>query len=214
MEMLLVFLTIFILFEILTCLGMGLIFKKKNLDFKKGIIPFYNKIILIKHYKLPQFHMLLTFIPIINMFTNFCIYKKLAEQYKKGFIDILELTFFPFIFNIFLGLEIKQESKEQAEDFFENQKELYNKNETEEEINNQKEEYNWFPKPKIKSDTVYKASRNSLNAKVNINIQANDEIIDNKSMKQKENNNLKTCPKCGAKVPKNIETCFICGTKL
>lgn len=214
MEILLVFLIIFIIFEIPTCLGMGLIFKKKNLDFKKGIIPFYNKIILIKHYKLPQFHMLLTFIPIINMFTNFCIYKKLAEQYKKGFIDILELTFFPFIFNIFLGLEIKQESKEQAEDFFENQNELYNKNETEEEIDNQKEEYNWFPKPKIKSDTVYKASRNSLNAKVNINIQANDEIIDNKSMKQKENNNLKTCPNCGAKVPKNIETCFICGTKL
>ena len=214
MEMLLVFFTIFILFEIPSCIGMGLIFKKKNLNFKKGIIPFYNKIILIKYYKLPQFHMLLTFIPIINIYTNYCIYKELGKQYKKGFIDILELTFFPFIFNIFLGLEIKQESKEQAEDFFENQNELYNNNVIKEQIDNQKEEYNWFPKPKIKSDTVYKASRNSLNAKVNINIQANDEIIDNKSMKQKENNNLKTCPNCGAKVPKNIETCFICGTKL
>ena len=214
MEILLVFLIIFIIFEIPSCIGMGLIFKKKNLNFKKGIIPFYNKIILIKYYKLPQFHMLLTFIPIINIYTNYCIYKELRKQYNKNIIDILELTFFPFIFNIFLGLEIKQESKEQAEDFFENQNELYNNNGIKEQIDNQKEEYNWFQKPKIKSDTVYKASRNSLNAKVNINIQANDEIIDNKSMKQKENNNLKTCPNCGAKVPKNIETCFICGTKL
>ena len=214
MKILLIFLILFMLFEIPTCLGMGLIFKKKNLEFKKGIIPFYNKIILIKYYKLPQYHMLLIFIPVINIFTNFCIYKKLAEQYKKGFIDILELTFFPFVFNIFLGLEINQETEEQKDDFFENQNELYNKNETEEEINNQKEEYNWFPKQKIKSDTVYKASRNSLNAKVNINIKSNNEIIDNKDINQKENSNLKTCPKCGTKIQKDAETCFICGTKL
>ena len=100
MEILLVFLIIFIIFEIPTCLGMGLIFKKKNLDFKKGIIPFYNKIILIKHYKLPQFHMLLTFIPIINMFTNFCIYKKLAEQYPDLMIDIDYADFRAYFFSI------------------------------------------------------------------------------------------------------------------
>lgn len=211
MEILLVFLIILIIFEIPSCLGMGLIFKKKNLDFKKGIIPFYNKIILIKYYKLPQYNMLLTFIPIINIYTNFCIYKKMAEQYKKGFTDILELTFLPFIFNIFLGLEIKQEENETINDSIE--KNIYH-DEIIEENKSLKEEYNWFPKQKIKSDKVYKASRNSLNAKVNININPNEEIIDNKKSNQKENSNIKLCPNCNAKVPKNSEICFICGTKL
>lgn len=213
MEILSVFLIIFIIFEIPTCLGMGLIFKKKNLDFKKGIIPFYNKIILIKYYKLQQFHMLLEFIPIINIYTNFCINKELGKQYNKNAIDVLELTFFPFIFNIFLGLDIKKE-EENIENFYEDQKEIYDKDGKIEEVKKETDEYNWFPKQRIKSDTIYKASRNSLNAKVNINIKENNEIIDMKTQNRKEKQNTKSCPNCNAKVPETAETCFICGTKL
>jgi len=212
METLIALLALIILFEIPTCFGMGLIFKKMNLDFKKGIVPFYNKIILIKKYNLPQYHLLLNFIPIINIYTNFYIYKELGKKYNKNLTDVLELTFLPFIFNIFLGLEIKQETNENVENFFDNQKKIYE--EDEEKKSEIKDEYNWFPKQKIKSNTVYKASRNSLNARVNINVQKNDEIIDTKNNIKKQNENLISCPNCNAKVPKDSEICFICGTKL
>ena len=48
MKTLLIVLLMFILLEIPISYGMGLIFKKLGFDLKKGIIPFYNKIILIK----------------------------------------------------------------------------------------------------------------------------------------------------------------------
>ena len=75
MRTLLIILLLFILFEIPTSYGMGLIFKKLGYDFKKGIIPFYNKIILIKEYNLPQYHLLLIFIPLVGLYTNYLIYK-------------------------------------------------------------------------------------------------------------------------------------------
>ena len=210
MQILLVILILFIIFEIPTCIGMGLIFKKIKLEFIKGIIPFYNKIILIKKYGLPQYNLILIFIPLVGLYTNFCIYKKLAKIYNKNIIYVLELTFLPFIFNIFLGLEIK-EQEEQISNYFEDQKNLYEK----EEKQDSKDEYIWYPKQKIKSDTIYKASRNKLNAKVNINIQKNDEIIDNKQqIKKIEKSNTKICPNCGTKVSETREVCFVCGTKL
>ena len=67
MKTLLILLLIFILLEIPISYGMGLIFKKLGLDFKKGIIPFYNKIILIKQYELPQYHLILIFIPLVGL---------------------------------------------------------------------------------------------------------------------------------------------------
>ena len=60
---------------------------------------------------------------------------------------------------------------------------------------------------------MYKATRNNLNARVNINIEKNNEIIDNKKVKEK-NTNTKVCPNCGAKIDVNTQICYICGTKL
>lgn len=214
MEIILIILILFIILEIPTSIGMGLIFKKTNLGFTKGIIPFYNKIILIKEYKLPQYNFILIFIPLIGLYTNYLIYKEICKKYKKDKLYVLELTIFPFVFNIFLGLELKSEEKEEIDDYFENQKSLNEKQKAEEkpEI---KDEYIWLPKQQIKSDTVYKASRNKLNAKVNINIKENNEIINNyKKVNQKEKEILKICPNCGAKIYKEQETCYICGTKL
>jgi len=213
MQIILAILIIFILFEIPTCIGMGLIFKKTGLDVKKGLIPFYNKIILIKKYRLPQYHLILTFIPLIGIYTNFYIYKELTKKYNKNIIYILELTFLPFIFNILFGLEIQEQQEEHIDNYLEDQKDIYEDKEIhKEEIN---DEYIWYAKPKIKNNTIYKASRNNLNAKVNINVKNNNEIIDNKKNNdKKEKENLKICPNCGTKIPENTEICFVCGTKL
>lgn len=203
-----IILIILILLEIPTSYGMGLIFKKINLDFKKGIIPFYNKIILIKKYNLPQYHLMLIFIPIVGLYTNFIIYTKILN--KKDFNYILKLTLLPFIYNIKLGKENIQK-KENIENYFEDQKELYSKEQIKEQI--KQDEYTWHMKPEIKSDTIYKASRNTLSAKVNLNINSNNKIIDKKPTKKTKENTI-TCPKCGATLPEETEICFVCGTKI
>ena len=77
------------------------------------------------------------------------------------------------------------------------------------------DDYYWYPKQKIKSDTVYKASRNKMSAKVDIKISNNNEIIDNKKqVKLRNGDNMRVCPKCGAKVSSNLDECYICGTRL
>lgn len=196
------FLILFLIFAVPVCIGMGMIFKKMNLDFKKGVIPFYNKIVLIKKFNLPQYHLILIFIPVLFLYTNFLIYKQICDKYNKNSLYVLELTFFPFIFNILLALDLKGSSEMVDETL---------KSETKEEI--KVDDYVWHPKAGVKSDTVYKASRNKLNAKVNIKISKNDEIIYNKSdVKKKEN--AKVCPKCGSQLASNVEVCFVCGTKL
>ena len=210
MKILITLLIIFIIFEIPISFGMGLIFKKKNLDFKKGIIPFYNKIILIKKYNLPQYHLILTFIPIIGLYTNFIIYKKIVNN--KDLIYILELTLMPFIFNIFLGIELKNE-KEEIENYFEDQKDFYSKEDQHEQPKEQEDEYIWYAKQKIKSDTIYKASKNKMNAKINLNTQNNNTIIYKKTIEQPTKNKI-VCPNCGAQLPDNTEICFACGTKI
>lgn len=217
MKGLLVTLLILLIFQIPTCFGMGLIFKKMKLDFKKGIIPFYNKIILIKYYKLPKYHLILIFIPIVSLYSNYCVYQKMCKQFKKEYIYILQLTFFPFIYNIFLGLELKEpEEREQIDNYFEDQKNLYEKPGEEKEIKKiNEDEYIWQPKKIYKSKTIYKASRNNLNAKVNINRTRNNDIIDNKNNNQEKNkkDDAKTCPKCGALMANDATICFLCGTK-
>ena len=214
MDKLMIIIILFIVLEIPISYGMGLIFKKLNLEFKKGIIPFYNKVILIKEYKLPQYHLILIFIPLIGLYTNFLIYSKICKENNKDNLYIIELTLFPFVYNIFLGIELKQkQEKEKINNFFEEQKEMYETDEIEEK--KEQDEYVWHPKKNIKSNVVYKASRNNLNAKVNINIKENNEIIDTKKqINNKEPENPKICPNCGAKVKNNANTCYICGTKL
>lgn len=193
---------LFLVFEVPVCIGMGMIFKKMNLEFKKGIIPFYNKIVLIEKFNLPQFHLILIFVPVLFLYTNFLIYKHICDKYNKGFLYVLELTFFPFIFNILLALDLKS-SLEIVDETIEP--------ESKEEV--KVDDYVWHPKTGVKSDTVYKASRNKLNAKVNIKISKSDEIIDNKSDVKKKGN-VKVCPKCGSQLASNVEVCFVCGTKL
>lgn len=213
MKIILVLLILLIIFEIPICIGMGLIFKGIKLDFKKGLIPFYNKIILIDKYKLPAYHMTLTFIPIIGLYTNYLIYKRICKIYDKEFLYVLELTFFPFIYNIFLGLELKSKITEEN-NYFEDQKQIYNQKETSEETIENDNKYIWQPKQN-ESDTVYKVSRNNLNSKVNVALVKNNEIIDNKKIiNKREKANQKICPKCGTKVSENTEICFVCGTKL
>lgn len=174
MNLILVILIIFILVEIPISIGMGLIFKKINLEFKKGIIPFLNKIELIKHYRLPMYHLILIFIPIIGLYTNYEIYKMICKQTKKEFMYVLELTFFPFIYNIILGLELKEQNEKNIDNYFEDQKNLYQKEPKEKKET--KDEYVWKPIKKTKANNVYKASRNKTINKKN----KNEEIIDNK----------------------------------
>lgn len=197
---------LFIIFEILSCLGMGLIFKKMGLGFIKGIIPFYNKLILIKKYTLPPFHFLLVFIPLISIYTSYKIYKKICEQYNKDSFYAVELAIFPFVYNFFLGLELPQEKQEE--------KEIKNE-ETEEEPKKIEEDiYTWHPKEMLKSNTVYKASRNNFGGKVNIKLNNNNEIIDNKKPSKKQKENKKECPNCSAKINESAKTCPVCGTTL
>lgn len=210
MNLILVILIIFILVEIPISIGMGLIFKKINLEFKKGIIPFLNKIELIKHYRLPMYHLILIFIPIIGLYTNYEIYKMICKQTKKEFMYVLELTFFPFIYNIILGLELKEQNEKNIDNYFEDQKNLYQKEPKEKKET--KDEYVWKPIKKTKANNVYKASRNKTINKKN----KNEEIIDNKKEIEgikKTKHNTKICPKCGAKMMENAEICFLCGTK-
>ena len=142
-----------VLFELPICFGMGLIFKKMGLEFKYGVIPFYNKIILIKRYKLPQYHLIFIFIPLLFIYTNFLINKGLVKENNRNSFDVLKLTFLPFIFNILFALDLNEKSVE-----------------TEKVDSKEKvvDDYYWYPKQKIKSDTVYKASRNKMSAKVDI----------------------------------------------
>lgn len=195
-----------IIFSILSCLGMGLIFKKMGLGFIKGIIPFYNKIVLIKKYTLPPFHFLLVFIPIVSLYTNYKIYKAICEQYKKDSFYAIELTIFPFVYNFFLGLELPQEKpviKEKP------------KKEVQEEKEEEKEDiYTWHPKEVLKSNTVYKAQRNNFGGKVNITLNDNNGIIDERKITRKQKENKKECPNCGSKINDKAKTCPVCGTNL
>lgn len=196
------FIILLILLEIPCCFGMGLIFKKMNLDFIKGLIPIYNKIILIKEFKLPNYHLMLIFIPILFIYSNFEINKKICERYNKDFIYVLELTFFPFIFNILFSFELKLNSIDSE-----------NSSDSSVKVVDEPDDYTWHPKVN-KSDTIYKASRNKLNSKVNIITTNNDEIIETKSDLKKVKDNTIKCPNCGSQIPDNLEVCFVCGTKL
>ena len=141
----------------------------------------------------------------------------MTKQYQKDFTYLLELTFMPFVFNIFFGLEIKGKApKEKIDNYFEDQKEMYEKESQQEktEKKEEKDEYIWFAPKKIKNDTIYKASKNKINAEVKINIKPNDEIIEKKQENKKQKENTITCPKCGTRIPENTEVCFVCGTKI
>lgn len=216
MNVALILILAFIILEIPISYGWGLIFKKLGLDFNKGIIPYYNKIILINEFKLPQYHLILTFIPVLGMYTNYLIYTKIVRNNKMDDSYIVQLTFFPFVYNIFLGVELKQRPprtpKQKVENYFEDQKNIYDIDLPDEEP--KQDEYVWHPKKNIKSDTVYKASRNKLNAKVNIVPKGTNEIIDTKkSKKTTDEETTKICPNCGAKLKNTAEICYICGTK-
>lgn len=197
---------LFIIFAILSCLGMGLIFKKMNLGFTKGIIPFYNKLILIKKYTLPPFHFLLVFIPGIWIYTNYAIYKKICEQYNKDAFYAVELAIFPFVYNFFLGTELPQEKIEE--------KEIEDEEMHEETKKPEEDIYTWHPKEMLKSNTVYKASRNNFGGKVNIKMNENDGIIDERKITRKQKENKKECPNCSAKINESAKTCPVCGTTL
>jgi hypothetical protein len=216
MNTILIFLLLFIILEIPISYGWGLIFKKLGLEFNKGIIPFYNKIILINEFKMPQYHLILIFIPVVGMYTNYLIYTKLVRNNKMDDSYIVQLTFFPFVYNIFLGVELKQKTprtpNQKVENYFEDQKNIYDIDLPDEEP--KQDEYVWHPKKNIKSNTVYKAERNKLNAKVNIKQSETNEIIDTKrSKKSTEEETTKTCINCGAKLKSTEEVCHICGTK-
>lgn len=211
MKILFVIFIIYILFQIPTCYGMGLIFKKMKLDFKKGIIPFYNKIILINYYKLPQYNLILMFIPLIGLYTNYLIYQKICKQFQKEFLYIIQLTLFPFIYNIFLGLEIKPQ-EENINNYFEDQKNMYTKESKKIKETKIEDEYIWKPRQIEKNNIVYKASRNNLNS--NIKLEKNQNIIDNKKETKKQNENQIICPQCKARMASDAKVCFLCGAKL
>ena len=191
-----------VIFEFLSCVGMGLIFKKINLGFIKGIIPFYNKIVLIGRYSLPPFHLIFIFIPILSIYTNYKIYKRLCDEFKKDSLYVIELTMFPFVYNFFLGFELEQQKQEENIKEEEEEKQEYDAS-----------EYTWQPKQSLKSDTVYKATRNNFAGKVSI--KKDNEIIDGKKSSKKNNNsNKKQCPNCDAKVSESAKVCPVCGTTL
>lgn len=211
MRLILVFLIIYIIFEIPISIGMGLIFKKLKLDCKKGLIPIYNRLILIKYYKLPKYHLALAFIPLIFLYTNYLINEKLTKQFNKDLLYIIKLTLLPFIYNIFFALEIEEPQQENIDNYFEDQKNIYKKEDVKKE--EVKDEYIWQPKKIEKSNTVYKATRNNISAKVNIEKTNNTDIIDNKKDKKLKQDIIE-CPKCHAKLKEDVEICFLCGTKL
>lgn len=216
MNTILILILLFIILEIPISYGWGLIFKKLGLEFNKGIIPFYNKIILIKEFKLPQYHLILIFIPAVGMYTNYLIYTRIVRANKMDDSYIVQLTFFPFVYNIFLGVELKQRPprtpQQKVENYFEDQKNIYDIDLPDEK--QKEDEYVWHPKKNIKSNTVYKAERNKLNAKVNITTKETNEIIDTKkSKKSNDEETTKICPNCGAKLKSTQEVCHICGTK-
>lgn len=194
-----------IIFSLISCIGMGLIFKKMNLGFIKGIIPFYNKMILINKYTIPPYHFILMFIPIAMMYTNYKIYKKICEEYNKDSLYVIELTLFPFVYNFFLGVELEQAKIPKKE-----VKKKENKIEKTKEKEEQEDEYVWHPKEKFKNNTVYKATRNDLNTSINID----NEIIEDKVKIRKTKENERRCPNCNAKISDNAEICQVCGTKL
>ena len=204
-----IFIVLIIIFEIISCLGMGLIFKKMGLGFIKGIIPFYNKIILVKKYTLPPYHFIFVFIPVVFIYTNYKIYKKICEQYNKDSFYAIELTLFPFVYNFFLAAELPQEKPVVKEEIKKEESE-----ETKEDTEEQEDIYTWHPKEILKNNTVYKASRNNFGGKVNIKINENDGIIDEKKITRKQKENKKECPNCGAKINESAKTCPVCGTTL
>jgi len=214
MRIILVFLIIYIIFEIPISIGMGMIFKKMNLDYKKGLIPIYNRLILIKHFKLEQYHMALAFIPIISLYTNYVINEKLTKKFNKELLYIIKLTLMPFVFNIFFALDINEIQQENIDNYFEDQKNIYQQDE--EEKPKMQDEYVWKPKTIQKANNVYKATRNNLSARINIEKNTNSDIIDNKTTTKNKHQKptIIECPKCHAKLKEDVEVCFLCGTKL
>ncbi len=189
-----------IIFGFLSCIGMGLIFKKLNLGFVKGIIPFYNKIVLINRYSLPPFHLIFVFIPLVCIYTNYKIYKRLCSEFNKDSLYVIELTMFPFVYNFFLGFELEQRKQEVVE----------SNNDEEKKEEYDASEYTWQPKQVLKSNTVYKASRNNFSGSIN----KSDEIIESKKLEKKDSVGKKQCSNCGAKVSDSSKVCPVCGSTL
>lgn len=213
MDAIYVLILLYLLFLIPEQIGWGLIFKKMGLSFNDGIIPFYNKIKLINKYKLPQFNIAIVFIPLLNIYTNYIIYKKICKQYHKEKLYVVELTFFPFIYNFFLAFEIKK--TQTRNEYLEDQKSLYETKEEKKVI--PQDEYIWHPKKENIYTGVYKATRNKLNTKIileeNKKEKKDTEIINNKKEK-KLKIETKECPNCNSKLDINEEICHICGKKI
>ena len=212
MEAIYVLVLLYLIFLIPEQIGWGLIFKKMKLSFNEGIIPFYNKIKMINKYKIPQYNIILVFIPIINLYSNYLIYKEICKQYHKEKLYVIELTLFPFIYNFFLAFEMK--SQKNKNEFVEDEKSLYETKEEKKEI--PKDEYVWHPKKENIYNGVYKATRNNLKGHVILEEEKKEkdtEIINNKKEK-KSKIETKTCPNCNSKVALNQEICHICGKKL
>ena len=199
-----VIIILYLLLLIIEQIGWGLIFKKMGFHFYEGIIPFYNKIKLMNYYKIPEYNIVLVFIPIVDIIIKYLIYKNICKQYHKEKLYVIELTFFPFIYNFFLAFEIKSDK---TDNYFEDQKNIY---EMKEKNEIQKDEYVWHPKKENVYNGIYKATRNNINTK--ITLEKNNDIIDKKIIKEKKN--TKVCPNCGAKIGIKEEVCYICGTKI
>ncbi len=190
---------ILIILQIPSCFGMALIFKNIGLNSKKGLIPIYNKILLINKYNLPQYNLILIFIPLINLYTNYIIYKKICTIYNKDNLYVIELTLFPFIFNIFLGLELNINN--------------LNKQKTEDK-KRQEIEYTWQPKGLEKNPVIYKVSRKDNLENINIKFNKNEIIEDKINKKENNKKNRKECPNCKSKIPEKSEICPVCGLKI
>ena len=188
---------------VITLLGLSKMFKKASLNPIYAFIPFYNIYKLLEICGISKIHLLLFFIPVVNIFTLVKIAFELKDYFNKKSSFMFLVLFLPFIAFPILGF-----SKDKYVGINNKKIEGTSIQELEKkEVLEQKEV------EVVKRDTSI-----GMGTSVKTSVDNSDESLLKVDLnvlnKNKVDNEVIECPKCHNKMKKSAGICFFCGHEI
>lgn len=183
-------------------ISLGKIFKKADKNPLLAFIPFYNILILLQIIYLPNYYLLLLFIPIINLYPLIKIPSELGRTFRKNKGFIAGLFFLPVIYypllafreNRYVGMNEEKVNSIVLEELIE------------EEKGPVMEE-----KSILMPSTESKEESPSNSSFIKEEKESSPIEVKMPEFKKPVEPEYKECPKCRNKVRSEATTCFICG---
>lgn len=102
---------VYLAIVVLAIAGMWKTYEKLGIAGWKSIIPIYNLIVLFERFGWDMIKLIFFFIPIVNIYFGFLLYKEVAVKFGKGDGFAIGLLLLPFVFFPILGFkeEVVQE---------------------------------------------------------------------------------------------------------